>query len=60
MWSFEVLAIITSMFSHWKKRIASKIVKKYVFSLEKFWYIYGISIFQRKYHTPKNFQCLEL
>ena len=35
-------------------------LKKSGFSLEKFWYTCGISIFQRKYHTPKNFQCLEL
>ena len=46
--------------NHWKKRIASKNCKKYGFSLEKFWYTCGISIFQRKYHTPKNFQYLEL
>ena len=59
---YKIVQVNAAMFAieHWKKRIASKNCKKYGFPLEKFWYTCGISIFQRKYHTPKNFQYLEL
>ena len=55
MWSFEVLAIITSMFSHWKKRIASKIVKKICFFFGKILvYLWNID-FPKKVSHSKEF-----
>ena len=54
MWSFEVLAIITSMFSHWKERIASKIVKIWFFFGKILVYLWNID-FPKKVSHSKEF-----